>query len=326
MVESVKQLFTHLFDYAGLFPPAKLDMGPACTEYARQLGTPESHGLSHFVVPAARLEAFSKAAAAMMPGTYATSGYMEQLNVGEPWKVSVLIDPANIEPGLDAVHAFNDRHATEDRGLAKCDTLEIRVPREGEAGDAGWGGEFIDVVQEDLPDELFAFFEVDHTRDPRGSIAAISGTGTGAKIRTGGVTPDAYPSAAELARFMHACFAGEVPFKCTAGLHHPLRGDRSLTYEQDSVRGVQHGFLNVFIAACMIFDRSLDEPQTAALLEETTLDRFEFADQGIRWNAPGGAVSLGINEIIKARQRFCLSIGSCSFGEPVEDLKALGLL
>lgn len=326
MVESLKQLFTHLFDYAGLFPPAKLDMGRACTEYARHLGSPEAFGLAHFVVPASQLGVFSEQAAAMMPGTYATSGYLEQLNTGEPWRVSTLIDPAAIESGLEAVERFNQRHSTESQGLARCDTLEIRVPKESEAGDAGWGGEFVDTVQEDLPDDLFAFFEIDHVSDPRGSIAALSGTGTAAKIRTGGVVPEAYPTSQEIARFMQACLAGDVAFKCTAGLHHPLRGERALTYEQDSVRGLQHGFLNVFVAACMVFDRSLDEDQTVRLLEETDASRFEFAAEGVRWHGPDGAVTVGVNEIIKARQRFCLSIGSCSFAEPVEDLRALGLM
>lgn len=326
MVESVKQLVTHLFDYAGLFPPSSLEMGKSCTEYARHLGSPEAFGLGHFVVPAARLHEFTRSAAAVMPGTYATSGYLEQLNVGEPWKVSVLLDPNDLERGLEFVAAFNDRHSTEDHGLAKCDTVEIRVPREEEAGEAGWGGEFIDTVQEDLPDDLFAFFEVDHVKDPRGSLAAISGTGTAAKIRTGGVTADAYPTSEEISRFVHACMAGEVPFKCTAGLHHPLRGERALTYADDSPRGMQHGFLNVFVAACLVFDRSVDEAQTVAILNETDISKFVFADQGVRWHGSDGAVSVGVNEIIKARQKFCFSIGSCSFADPVSDLRELGLM
>ena len=51
------------------------------------------------------------------------------------------------------------------------------------------------------------------------------------KFRTGGVTADAFPSAAELAPCIDAALDREPPFKCTAGLHHAVRhtrpGDRA---------------------------------------------------------------------------------------------------
>lgn len=329
MTESLKQLIRELFDYAGLFPPAGLEMGRACTEFARHLGGEHASGLARFVVPASRLEEFSKAGAALMPGTYATSGYMEHLGSGEPWRVSALVKPDAIEQGLGAIEAFNARHASEAGGLAKCDTIELAVPVAGtELADAAGssGASFIDVVQEDLPDDFFAFFEIPASGDPRGMLAAISGTGTGAKLRTGGVEPGASPSVEEVSGFLHACAAAEVPFKCTAGLHHPVRGERVLTYEDDAPRGVQHGFLNVFLAACMVFDRGITPEETARLLATTDSGAFEFHDDGARWVSGGDRVSIGVGEIVAARQKFALSIGSCSYQEPLDDLRGLDLV
>lgn len=329
MPESVTQIVRGLFDYAGLYPPASLDLARSCSAYARHVGGVHADALGRFIIGAAKLEEFSRAAAAMMPGTFATSGYMEHLGSGEPWRVSAIVRPGDVEADVDAVGAFNAKHDSESAGLARCDTLEIRVPSEGDpdAARAGaTGAAFIDAVQEDLPDDLFTFFEIPTSGDPRGLIAAIAGTGSGAKLRTGGVTPDAYPSAEDIAKTIHACAAAEVPFKCTAGLHHPFRGERALTYDDGAPRGVQFGFLPITLAAALVRDRAIDAAQTAALLASDGADAFEFADEGAAWNHGGERFSVGTTDLINTRRDFFMAIGSCSFDEPIDDLRDLGLL
>src|SRR3954466_16148905 len=54
-------------------------------------------------------------------------------------------------------------------------------------------------------------------------LDAVSQAGCFAKVRTGGVTPDAIPSAETLARFIHECARRRLAFKATAGLHHAIR-------------------------------------------------------------------------------------------------------
>jgi hypothetical protein len=146
-------------------------------------------------------------------------------------------------------------------------------------------------------------------------------SGTFAKIRTGGVTPDAIPSAPEVAAFLHAAAGRRIPFKATAGLHHAIRAEHPLTYAPDAPRAVMHGFLNVFVAA--VFAR-LDEPVSILVdvLEEHETKAFEFRAGELLWRGR----RIGTSQIKAARLEFAHSFGSCSFEEPVHDLHELGLL
>jgi hypothetical protein len=142
-----------------------------------------------------------------------------------------------------------------------------------------------------------------------------------AKVRTGGLTPEAIPSAEELAAFLCAAAARRVPFKATAGLHHPLRSVRALTYAVDSPQAPMHGFLNVFAAAALAW-HGMDEGHVVQLLEEREAAALVFSDDDLLWN--GHRVTT--EEILAARREFAHSFGSCSFEEPVTELRGLGLL
>jgi hypothetical protein len=146
-------------------------------------------------------------------------------------------------------------------------------------------------------------------------LDAIKQHGQRAKIRTGGITPDAFPAVENIAEFLRACKAKGVAFKATAGLHHPLRCVRPLTYEPNSPVGTMHGFLNVFLAAALL-------DHADAILAESDPKAFAFVDDGASWR--GHRVST--EDIIAMRRDFATSFGSCSFEEPIEDLKALGWL
>jgi len=140
-----------------------------------------------------------------------------------------------------------------------------------------------------------------------------------AKLRTGGLVPYAIPSADDLADFLCQAASRRMPFKATAGLHHPLRSDRALTYAEDSPRAVMHGFINVFAAAAFAWhgkDRSI------VLEILNAVEGFEFSDKGLSWRAN----RLSTNQIAEARRDFAHSFGSCSFEEPIADLRELGLL
>lgn len=316
MPASIDALIDKLIDYAGLYPPASLDMEPAVAEYARHLRGPHAPALGHFICPASRLPELSKHAALVMPGTYATSGYTEMASVTEPWKVSAILNPDEPGQGLEAVQKFNEHHSTEDHGLAHIDAVEVKAPT----------ADFIDEAIEAMPEDIIPFFEIDHRKDPRGMIAALAGLPAAAKVRTGGITPDAFPTPQELARFIHCCAVGDVPFKCTAGLHHPIRAQYRLTYEPNPPLGTMFGFLNVFLASVLVRTGQLDEPATAALLVETDATKLRFTDEAATWLSPSGAISIPTDDITSARRQFAFSYGSCSFTEPTDALRAMELL
>jgi len=315
MKGSLKTFLSDLIDYAGLFPPAKLDMDKAVENYNRCKMGEHEFMLGRFICPVSRLKEFSKAAAPLMPGTFATSGYRTGSEGLSDWQVSALIE-GDIDKALDEIAAFNAHHSKEANGVAMVDQVELKVTDVNQ----------IDAALDILPEELLAFFEfpvsVGGAGDCRGFIAALAGTGAGAKIRTGGVVANAFPTINEVAQFLHACAQADVPFKATAGLHHPVRSVHRLTYEKDAPTTKMHGFLNLFMAAAVLQAHDPDPAVTLAILGGEDPADFKFSDTVLAWREHMVTVA----DAAVARENFALSFGSCSFDEPVEDLRALRLL
>ena len=289
-------LLAGLVDYAGLFPPAARPMGEAAAEYARWRRSPEAWMLGRFVLPAARLGELSRAAPAHLPDAGA----------GEPWRLSALLG-ADTRGDAVLVDSFNRRQA----GRAVVDAVELRAGRTAQAVEA------LDA----LPSGVAAFVEVPIEADLPALLAVLKARGARAKVRTGGVVPEAIPGPSDLARFLAASAAASLPFKATAGLHHPIRAEHALTYEAGAPRAVLHGFLNVFIAAALA-RAGAPLADVEAVLRETDGGAFRFGPDGLRWR--DRAVTAA--DLRAARSSFALSFGSCSFSEPVDDLGALGIL
>lgn len=168
------------------------------------------------------------------------------------------------------------------------------------------------VVQSTLP----VYCEVPITK--LSELDAVKKAGCLAKIRTGGIKPEAIPSTAEVAAFINACAERKLAFKATAGLHHPIRADHALTYEPDSARATMHGFINVLMASAFAWHGTKNiEP----VLAEKDRTAFVFDDEA-RWRD----LSLSAEAVRDARANFMHAIGSCSFDEPVNELKALHLI
>lgn len=136
-----------------------------------------------------------------------------------------------------------------------------------------------------------------------------------AKIRTGGVTADAFPTTERVALFIRACREAGVAFKATAGLHHPLRCVKPLTYEPNAPTGTMHGFINVFVAAALV-------DHAEEILREDDPRAFAFTDYDVAWRGH----QVRTEELARVRRDFALSFGSCSFEEPISDLKEMGWL
>jgi hypothetical protein len=142
-----------------------------------------------------------------------------------------------------------------------------------------------------------------------------------AKVRTGGLTPESIPAPEHLANFLCQAAERRLAFKATAGLHHPVRSDQPLTYAADAPRGVMHGFINVFLAASFAW-HGADCSTILKILKETDPGAFQFRNDEALWLDR----SVTTDEIAEARREFAHSFGSCSFEEPIADLRKLGWL
>ena len=210
---------------------------------------------------------------------------------------------AALETAADAIKEF----AAAAKGVVVIEQFEMPLP-------AGPIDDSLGAARAILGDRaLRVFWEAPATAAPA-AIKALSGSGAGFKLRTGGVTADAFPNRAQIAKALVAAVRHRVPIKFTAGLHHPVR----LFHE--SVGRKMHGFLNVLGAGVLAAEYRWSEKQTQEMLAEEDPAAFRFDEEEFRW----GDWKISTAKI-KARRQLVTSLGSCSFDEPRDDLRALGL-
>lgn len=299
-VPVVRELLHDVIDYAGLFPPASLGMAAAVAEYADRRGGGHGWLLGRLVLPAARLEEFEAEAAPMLPREGISS-----------WGLSALLS-GDVEEDIARADAFNARHRDARSGAVQVDTVELKVYSPRDVARAA-----------ELLDRRFdTYMEVPVNDDPAPLVAAIATTSAKAKVRTGGGTPDLFPTGAQIVRFMRRCVSEGVAFKATAGLHHAWRGDYPLSYAPGAPTHTMFGFLNVLLAAAALH-AGADDAEAVRLLEEREPPPAEvaFDDAGVLWRGR----RIPADALRRARETMT-AFGSCSFGEPVADLRAAHLL
>jgi hypothetical protein len=291
MTESLRILLTEIIDYAGLFPPSNVGMTSAVQNYDAYLKSENAWMLGRFILPCSRLDEFLSEA--------------ESVSGDKTWHLSVIADE-DLQTTLDKINKFNELKA--DKFL--IDTLEAKINSADEIRHAS----------KLIPRNLTTYFELPVCEIMTDLMIALAMTKHRAKLRTGGIIKEAFPNSAEIVKFMRVCIAANVPFKATAGLHHPLKCVKPLTYDENAPTGMMHGFLNLFLSACFL-RQNLNNSFVFNLMNEADIKNFEFADEGILWKEN----AVPINTIAAARTKNAMSFGSCSFLEPIEDLQNIGL-
>jgi len=300
---SLRALLTGSVDYAGLFPPADLELEPALQNYAAYIRDPDSWMLGGFVLPSAK---FADAAASL-----------KRCILTQSLRISALgprtENPAQFTTALrtvsETIRAFNAGQS--DR--AEVTQIEMALPAKPGVHLAEANAILADLV---LP----TFWEAvpDEAERTIGFLSERRRTGTGRfgfKLRTGGVIASAFPSSVQIARALVAATQGGVPIKFTAGLHHPVRKF------DPSVQTKMHGFLNVLGAGVLAAEHEWDVQQTAHMIEDEDASAFSFEDESFTWHewkVPTARIG--------AHRKIVTSFGSCSFDEPRQDLRALNLL
>lgn len=291
---ALRTLVAGVVDYAGLYPPAALDMSSAVSNYAQHRASDDAWMLGRFVVPVSRLDEWSAAVRALSDIDQRAwhGAHLSVLLSGEFSREAELIGAFNAEEPLGVrIDAAEGRTGTPDTVLATAAAM---------------------------PDEVMLYCELPHREDPIDLLCAVKSAGVRAKIRTGGVTPEVFPAAHDIVRFLRRCMELGVTSKATAGLHHPLRGEYGLTYAPDAVRGTMHGYLNVFLCAAALRAGLTDAVAERILLET---DPASFVIAGGSVNFAG--VDLSEAALAAMRVDGLVAFGSCSFREPVDELRAM---
>ncbi len=305
-----------LVDYAGLFPPASLDMNAAVEEYAAHLAEPEAWMLGRFIVPAGRLSELQDACARYLDG-------------GQTWAFSVLVggrDSADnalaaLAAQGSAVASFEERF----EGRAQVEVLEAPLPVDGSGRDVGdFLGRYVDALAAADLGGRELYLEVMPGVDDLLVLEAMNAltafekrfSRIGAKLRCGGVTPEAFPSCERIALFIDTCRRLGLPLKCTAGLHHPVR------HRATEPPVMMHGFLNVFGAGILAHALGVDREVLTECVAESDPGAFTFSGDGFSWRD----FTVPADDLERARKGFLAGFGSCSFDEPRDDLRNLGLM
>ncbi len=301
--DSLRALLAHSIDYAGMFPPCSLGLEPALKNQAEYVRSPDTWMLSAFVLSTEQFDAARQ--------------LLSQFDAQHPLRVAALgPKTANADSFLEALDDAEaairslSRHNVD---LVSISHLEMYLPHDVDVAS----------LQEarSILGELAVFWEAppDKAEETIALLAEFNSDADSAtfgyKLRTGGVTADAFPTSMQIAEALVTPATHQLPIKFTAGLHHPLRQYR------EEVQTKMHGFLNVLGAAVLAAEHRWDTNQTAKMLEDENVDSFSFADEFFAWR------EWRIDaKRLQYRRRFVVSFGSCSFDEPREDLRALGFL
>ncbi len=290
MSHALRVLLHEVFDYAGLFPPASLPIERAAGRYEEHSLGPESWIMRRFIAPVGRLTE-------LIP--------LIQASEVDDWKITLIGSGLpTLADDLRAVKSFVDATA----GRAEVEAYEVRstlaelesmslkplenAPIIGKFVELPWGTQMIDGIH------LLADREI-----------------VGVKARMGGQDAAAFPPIEQVAHLLQECVNLDLPFKLTAGLHHPL------PYLDAELGVTHHGFLNVILTSLLAEVHDLNRRALEKILHATDPASFWF--EGDRLGFQDWDVEL---EDIEIHRDLFSGIGSCSIDEPVEGLLALGYL
>lgn len=281
---AIESLLAELIDYAGLYPPAGLDMHTAVRNYLEYGRSAHRRALGRFVIDLERFPYLWDAAGDYVRGM----------------RLTVLAAP-------DA--DWDDLRRLVDKGYA-IEAIEIEPAPPAE----------VERLVSRIPDGVKAYFETPVcAAPPLAVLDAVAGVGARIKLRMGGLAAEAFPTPQAVAQTLAELANRRLLFKATAGLHHPVRGRRALRASPDSPTAVMHGFMNLSCAAALLYFGG-EAVEARQILEEEWPGAWQVRPDAIIWGENGWSA----DELQEVRQRFFIGIGSCSFNEPMRELEALG--
>lgn len=324
---SFNNFMRKLIDYAGMFPPANLDFQNAFSNYLNYLNSNDEWMIDKFICSVRFFELFinhdselSKQLHNFRSDRWVSFSLL--LTGGKTSKDFLKSLDSDLKLIKDFINSHNE--------LIVTDVFEVKLPDDviSKSNISGCR-KFLDNCSEIFNEnEMFGskvFFEPPVNENYEFVFEKLSytmaesdhnGGNAGFKLRTGGITPELFPSPDQCAFALKSCYEHKIQFKATAGLHHPVR------HFNDSVSTKMHGFLNIFGAGILAHANKLSLKEITEIINDENENSFKFLEDEFMWND----ISASNDRINKARNEFVLSFGSCSIDEPKEDLKKLKLL
>ena len=333
MQDSLQKFMNGLIDYAGLFPPAKLPLNEAVAEYISHFKDEKKWILGRFIIPISQLKDLEK----FIPkfddiGTLRLSVLGGQSESDKEFLEQTKKD-------ISIINKYREKH----NGKITIEVIETKLPSASPSKEAM--SKVVDLLNTNNLEHYHEFPELPYvginyaTNEDEGdwdekitpTIEMISTLKkTGIKLRCGGITKEAFPSVEQVAAMIQNCSICQVPLKFTAGLHHPIR-HHSSEYDTE-----MHGFINMFSASALAttFPKPDNEQEKfrmfiliAHMIDCQNEEDFEFLEDKMIWKVRDDRDSrfeIKNETIEKSRQNNGISFGSCSFQEPMDDLKQLG--
>jgi hypothetical protein len=247
---AVETLLAGLIDYAGLYPPASLDMRTAVANYLRYREGKHRAALGRFIVSADRIGELRSAAGDAFAGM----------------RLSAII-PTDVD--AEVVEELLDG--------CKDPAFECKVGEPAE----------VERISAQIAGRTRCYFEIPMGIDEHW-VSAIKASGARVKLRMGGVVTEAFPQTGAVAVMLQVLAERRIAFKATAGLHHPIRSRHPFTYDSNSATGIMHGFLNLAFAATLLQSGGASD-EALQMLEVEDLRAWRvwqdaIACRGVNWS------------------------------------------
>lgn len=316
---SIQKFIHGIIDYAGLFPPANLNLHDSLTNYVNYIKENKYSLLSSFVIPISQLNNVQ---------TTLNNIGNEYENIAFSFvatRAGNLNDFIKIlKSDLEQIEKF-----LISNGKFSAKALELALPLDlAQLDDQEIKNNIVNQAIELISNyNLPPFFEIPYSTnweaDVEGLITILNKNNneqhynyrSSFKIRCGGVKPEMTPPTDYIISAIKSTAKNELSLKATAGLHHPFN------HFNESLGGIMHGFVNVFSAIILNNKYDISKEKLKALIDDQNPENFKWDNESLYWNE----FSADLGEI-EYSKNIISSYGSCSFDEPIDDLKQLNLI
>lgn len=305
----LQEFLNELIDYAGLFPPAKLELSRAIQNYSNYISSEHSWMLGPFVIPATILNRLQ------LYKNFFKNKRLLRLSVTGTKGISSKNVIQCLKEDYRNIREFLIQNST----WSKIEKLEIPLPPEKPSKALL---EKILSISQEINSDVFCEIPLVNlnnwkenlleTLDVIADFNSVNEVSIGVKLRTGGIKAELIPKPEQVAKAIALSRDRELRMKFTAGLHYPVRMFRN------EVKTEMHGFLNVFMAGMLAYKFNFDEAQIEKILKDEYVNHFQIGKNRLSWQN----YILFTDDIKRFRKKLC-SFGSCNFNEPKDELEQI---